>query len=165
MLSSSTDSFGWLFRSTEFNSSMSFLKRNSRYFEIRFSSELLSMASKKDGELSLDAFAVLRHRPSSSKVILFQDPFYEMVFEEETVLVMDSSMPEDLSFVVKAQRLRMISQGAIAMKAKTAMARFSFPVFLNIRKTQKQDRQLNNPIGNRTLNSFRPKRAMEGMMK
>ena len=88
-----------------------------------------------------------------------------MVFEEETVLVMDSSMPEDLSFVVKAQRLRMISQGAIAMKAKTAMARFSFPVFLNIRKTQKQDRQLNNPIGNRTLNSFRPKRAMEGMMK
>ena len=39
-----------------------------------------------------------------------------MVFEEETVLVMDSSMPEDLSFVVKAQRLRMISQGAIAMK-------------------------------------------------
>ena len=52
-----------------------------------------------------------------------------MVFEEETVLVMDSSMPEDLSFVVKAQRLRMISQGAIAMKAKTAMARFSFPSF------------------------------------
>ena len=47
----------------------------------------------------------------------------------------------------------------------SAMARFSFPVFLNIRKTQKQDRQLNNPIGNRTLNSFRPKRAVEGMMK